>query len=87
MPWRKLGPALMAGNTAVLKPASQTPAVGEAVMQILIEAGIPAGVVQLVTGSGGVKESGFGLPEAGSTGIQFFQDEKAVYVRKRDSLP
>ncbi len=53
VPWRKLGPALMAGNTAVLKPASQTPAVGEAVMQILIEAGIPNGVVQFVTGSGG----------------------------------
>ncbi len=53
VPWRKLGPALMAGNTAVLKPASQTPAVGEVVMQILIEAGIPDGVVQFVTGSGG----------------------------------
>lgn len=52
VPWRKLGPALMAGNTAVLKPASQTPAVGEVVMQILIEAGIPEGVVQFVTGSG-----------------------------------
>ncbi|MBI4984645.1 MAG: aldehyde dehydrogenase [Rhodocyclales bacterium] len=53
VPWRKLGPALIAGNTAILKPASQTPAVGEAVMQILIEAGLPAGVVQFVTGSGG----------------------------------
>lgn len=53
VPWRKLGPALMAGNTAVFKPACQTPAVGEAVMQILIEAGIPDGVVQFVTGSGG----------------------------------
>ncbi|MFI4941535.1 MAG: aldehyde dehydrogenase family protein, partial [Burkholderiales bacterium] len=53
VPWRKLGPALLAGNTAILKPASQTPAVGEAVIQILIEAGIPDGVVQFVTGSGG----------------------------------
>ena len=52
VPWRKLAPALMAGNTAILKPASQTPAVGEAVMQILIEAGLPDGVVQFVTGSG-----------------------------------
>ncbi len=32
----------------------------------------------------GVQESGFGLPEAGAMGIQFFQDEKAIYVRKRD---
>ncbi len=53
VPWRKLGPVLIAGNTAILKPASQTPAVGEVVMQILIESGIPAGVVQFVTGSGG----------------------------------
>lgn len=53
VPWRKLGPALMAGNTAVFKPASQTPGVGEAVVQILIEAGLPPGVVQFVTGSGG----------------------------------
>lgn len=53
VPWRKLGPALLAGNTAILKPASQTPAVGEVVVQLLIEAGIPPGVVQFITGSGG----------------------------------
>ena len=53
VPWRKIGPALMAGNTVVFKPASQTAGVGEAVMQLLIEAGIPSGVVQLVTGAGG----------------------------------
>lgn len=53
VPWRKIGPALMAGNTVVFKPASQTPGVGETVMQLLIEAGIPPGVVQFVTGAGG----------------------------------
>lgn len=52
VPWRKIAPALMAGNTVVFKPASQTPGVGEAVMQLLVEAGIPTGVVQFVTGSG-----------------------------------
>ncbi|MFW6291135.1 MAG: aldehyde dehydrogenase family protein, partial [Spirochaetota bacterium] len=31
---------------------------------------------------GGVKMSGFGLPEAGSTGIEFFTDHKVVYVRQ-----
>ncbi len=31
---------------------------------------------------GGYKESGFGLPEAGSAGIQFFQEEKAIYFKK-----
>jgi len=53
VPFRKLGPALLAGNCAVLKPASQTPAVGEVVAQILIDAGLPSGVLQFVTGSGG----------------------------------
>lgn len=31
---------------------------------------------------GGYKKSGFGLPEAGSAGIQFFQEEKAIYYKK-----
>lgn len=53
VPFRKLVPALMAGNTAVLKPASQTPGVGELVVQILTEAGLPTPALQFVTGSGG----------------------------------
>lgn len=52
VPFRKLVPALMAGNTAILKPAGQTPAVGELVTQLLQKAGLPAGVLQFVTGSG-----------------------------------
>ena len=52
IPFRKLVPALMSGNTAILKPASQTSVVGEIVIQILVRAGIPAGVLQFVTGSG-----------------------------------
>ena len=52
VPFRKLVPALLAGNTAVLKPAGQTPAVGEVVTQIFHAAGLPANVLQFVTGSG-----------------------------------
>jgi len=52
VPFRKLVPALMAGNTALLKPASQTPGVGEAVVQIFQDAGLPGEVLQFVTGSG-----------------------------------
>ncbi|MEF2074746.1 aldehyde dehydrogenase family protein [Consotaella aegiceratis] len=52
VPFRKLVPALMAGNVAILKPASQTPAVGELVVQILLEAGLPPEVLQFITGSG-----------------------------------
>ncbi|GIL03163.1 MAG: NAD-dependent succinate-semialdehyde dehydrogenase [Alphaproteobacteria bacterium] len=48
---RKLGPALAAGCTAVVKPASQTPYSGLAWGVMAEEAGIPAGVINIVTGS------------------------------------
>ncbi|MCB1742864.1 MAG: NAD-dependent succinate-semialdehyde dehydrogenase [Gammaproteobacteria bacterium] len=46
---RKLGPALAAGCTAVLKPAEATPLCAVEVFKILEEAGVPKGVVNLVT--------------------------------------
>ena len=48
---RKLGPALAAGCTVVLKPAESTPLCAIAVFKILDEAGFPAGVANLVTAS------------------------------------
>lgn len=48
---RKLGPAIAAGCTAVAKPASQTPYSGLAWGVLCEEAGIPKGVVNIVTGS------------------------------------
>ncbi|GGO85393.1 aldehyde dehydrogenase [Marinobacterium nitratireducens] len=48
----KLGPALAAGCTAVLKPAEQTPLVAIRLVQLIEQAGFPAGVVNLVTGLG-----------------------------------
>lgn len=48
MATRKIGPALAAGCTVVLKPASETPLSALAVVQILTEAGVPAGVVNLL---------------------------------------
>lgn len=48
---RKLGPALAAGCTAVVKPASLTPLSMLALVNILTEAGVPAGVVNVVTTS------------------------------------
>ena len=53
VPFRKLVPALMAGNVAILKPAGQTAGVGEIVTRTFVEAGLPRGVLQFVTGSGG----------------------------------
>jgi succinate-semialdehyde dehydrogenase/glutarate-semialdehyde dehydrogenase len=46
---RKLGPALAAGCTAVLRPAKQTPLSAIEIFKILDEVGLPAGVVNLVT--------------------------------------
>jgi succinate-semialdehyde dehydrogenase/glutarate-semialdehyde dehydrogenase len=46
---RKLGPAIAAGCTAVIKPAHQTPLSMLALAEILIEAGLPDGVVNVVT--------------------------------------
>ncbi|CAN5462976.1 NAD-dependent succinate-semialdehyde dehydrogenase [soil metagenome] len=46
---RKIGPALAAGCTIVLKPAEATPLCARAVIGVLHDAGIPAGVVNLVT--------------------------------------
>ncbi|MDH0620045.1 NADP-dependent succinate-semialdehyde dehydrogenase [Pseudomonas fulva] len=50
---RKAGPALAAGCTMVLKPASQTPYSALALVELANRAGIPAGVLSVVTGSAG----------------------------------
>lgn len=48
----KLAPALAAGNTAVLKPAEETPVTAARLGALLAEAGVPAGVVNIVLGLG-----------------------------------
>jgi aldehyde dehydrogenase (NAD+) len=48
----KIAPALAAGNTIVLKPAEFTPLTALAFAEICIEAGLPPGVVNIVTGDG-----------------------------------
>jgi phenylacetaldehyde dehydrogenase len=48
----KLGPALAAGCTVVLKPAEQTPLSALRLGELILEAGFPAGVVNIVTGFG-----------------------------------
>jgi betaine-aldehyde dehydrogenase len=52
MSW-KVAPALAAGDTMVLKPASLTPLTTIILVELLAEAGVPAGVVNLVLGPGG----------------------------------
>src|ERR671932_463763 len=53
IPSWKLAPALVCGNTIVFKPAEATPLLGERFVELLTEAGIPPGVVNIVHGGGG----------------------------------
>ena len=50
---RKLGPALAAGCTMIVKPASKTPLTALAIGELCVEAGVPAGVVNIITGKAG----------------------------------
>lgn len=51
--WKSL-PALIAGNTVVFKPASDTPKLGAEFVRVFQDAGLPDGVFNLITGPGGV---------------------------------
>jgi succinate-semialdehyde dehydrogenase/glutarate-semialdehyde dehydrogenase len=48
MATRKLGPALAAGCTVILKPATETPLTALAIADLMVEAGLPAGVVNII---------------------------------------
>jgi len=61
----KLGPALAAGNTCILKPASLSPMTALRVGELALEAGFPPGVINVVTGPGGTA----GAAIAGHPGI------------------
>jgi len=50
----KIGPALLAGNTMVIKPAETTPLTDLRVCGLFLEAGLPKGVLNIVTGQGSV---------------------------------
>ena len=52
IPSWKIFPALVAGNTVVIKPATDTPASAHHLVEILVEAGVPDGVLNIVHGGG-----------------------------------
>ena len=61
----KLGPALAAGNACILKPASYSPLTAIRLGELALEAGIPAGIVNVLTGPGGTA----GAALAGHMGV------------------
>lgn len=56
----KIAPALIAGNTVVFKPASNTSLISVKIMELFEKSGVPAGVLNMVTGPGSVVGRVFG---------------------------
>src|ERR671938_489426 len=52
IPSWKIAPALVCGNTIVFKPATDTPLLGQRFVELLVEAGLPSGVLNIVHGGG-----------------------------------
>jgi acyl-CoA reductase-like NAD-dependent aldehyde dehydrogenase len=93
IPTWKIFPALLCGNTVVFKPASDTPATATSLVEILLEAGVPEGVINIVHGGGGdVGMSIVGHPDVdlisftGSTVVGKKISEVASATLKRVSL-
>jgi aldehyde dehydrogenase (NAD+) len=93
IPSWKLMPALVAGNTAVFKPAGDTPEMAWHFTRIFEEAGLPAGVLNLVFGSGSkvghpmVEHAGISVISfTGSTEVGLAINERAGKLGKRVSL-
>jgi len=66
----KLGPALACGNTVVLKPAEQTPLTALRLGELALQAGLPAGVLNIVTGG----------PEAGKALVRHPGVDKVAFT-------
>lgn len=93
IPTWKIFPALVSGDTIVFKPASDTPQTAATLVEILVEAGVPAGVVNIVHGGG--NEVGMAIVEnedidlisfTGSTTVGKKISEVASKSLKRVSL-
>jgi aldehyde dehydrogenase (NAD+) len=76
IPCWKMMPALVAGNTVVFKPASDTPHCAALLVELMAEAGFPAGTVNLVTGAGA--EVGDAIVESPDVGVISFTGSSAT---------
>jgi alpha-ketoglutaric semialdehyde dehydrogenase len=79
IPSWKMCPALVCGNTVILKPATDTPLLGQRFVDLLHEAGMPEGVVQIVHGSG--SEAGEALVEHPDVSVITFTGSRETGVR------
>ena len=78
------GGALAAGNTVVLKPASATPLLGEKLYQMTVEAGLPSGVFNFVTGPGSTAGQEL-IDNDGIDGIVFTGSKEVGLKMMRDN--
>jgi aldehyde dehydrogenase (NAD+) len=76
IPTWKIFPALLCGNTVVFKPAEDTPHTAVKLVEILVEAGVPAGVVNLIHGRG--EEAGAALVRHPDVQLVSFTGSAAV---------
>ncbi|WP_129113839.1 2,5-dioxovalerate dehydrogenase [Halegenticoccus tardaugens] len=93
IPTWKLAPALATGNTVVLKPASQAPIVASLIAKCLDEAGLPDGVLNVITGPGSevgqtltTSEDVDAISFTGSTSVGQLVGETAAAGGKRVQL-
>ena len=88
----KVAPALATGNTVVLKPAETTPLSALAFARLTAEAGLPPGVLNVVTGDGQTGSEVVGHPDVdkvaftGSTGVGKLIQRRLAGTRKRLTL-
>ena len=92
VPSWKLFPALVAGNTVILKPAEDAPATAAMFVQICVDAGLPPGVLNLVCGAGETGAALVAHPDVrvisftGSTETGLLVYERAARLGKKVSL-
>lgn len=78
----KIGPALAAGNTVVLKPAEETPLTVLALGQLALEAGLPAGVLNIVTGGDEVGAALVAHPDVRMISLTGASETGAIVMRE-----
>ena len=93
IPSWKLFPALVAGNTCVIKPATDTPLSVYNLVQTLVDAGVPPGVVNIVSGSGSAAGNALlehpdvrAISFTGSSQVGSFVGQRAAATFKQVSL-